>query len=206
MRPQKARVRPQNTHPATAVNSRHRLQPQPIRAFRERWRQLVCIEKQTRPELHLKLKGTGHYWSLLGNICNINEKWRAVYRTHCEKRLPNNVVLRKRTAHSKIKFGSPLLCIDKHITFWNKGCFFFHYSLPTSMTNWVQISQICIVRIMLGYTSGNTGLWQLPKVSSAFKTHRRRLPHSHYIQTLTPCQLYLFYALKQQKTAAFLTL
>ena len=31
-------------------------------------------------------------------------------------------------------------------------CFLFHYSLATSMTNWVKISQICYFMDMLGYT------------------------------------------------------
>ena len=51
-----------------------------------------------------------------------------------------------------------------------KGCFFFHYSLATLMTNWVQMFTDCyFMYLCLNTPSDSTGLWQLPNVSSAFK-------------------------------------
>ena len=45
------------------------------------------------------------------------------------------------------------------------GCFFFHYSLATSTTNFQRFVISCICR---DTPSEKIGLWQLPKLSSAF--------------------------------------
>ena len=52
----------------------------------------------------------------------------------------------------------------KHLKLVRHRCFFFHYSLTALTTNWVQILRIC-----WDTPSEKTSLWQLTKVSSAFK-------------------------------------
>ena len=49
--------------------------------------------------------------------------------------------------------------------------FFFHYFLASSMTNWVNLFTYLLIYgyVEIHWSSENIGLWQLPKVSRAFK-------------------------------------
>ena len=54
--------------------------------------------------------------------------------------------------------------------FVQQGCFFFNYSLATSMTNWANHFAFLLCYACLGITPREkTGLWQLPNMSKAFK-------------------------------------
>ena len=98
---------------------------------------------------------------------------------HCEKRLPlKSHSFRERSYFPRIWFwdlrfriwGFEIKHLKAHNIVW-QGCFFFHYYLAISMTNWAQMfTQFFFFFSCTCWDtpSEKTGLWQLPIVSIVF--------------------------------------
>ena len=130
------------------------------------WHSVHCI---------FKVKGNGHYWLFYKAILSITIYFVTSIK-HCEKR-PS---LKLRSFWERGNFSHKYsktsgLKTFMHLNLCNKNVYFVHYSLATLMTNWVQIftglvfTYISLLQKCWDTPSENTGLWQLPKVVSAFK-------------------------------------
>ena len=65
-------------------------------------------------------------------------------------------------------WGLEIKHLKAHDFVW-QGCFFLHFYLATSNTDWAQISQVCYFMHCQDTPSKKTSLWQLPIVSCVFK-------------------------------------
>ena len=118
------------------------------------------------------LRGVG----ALGHKTSLgNELWGEVDSIkHYGKRLPLNWSSSKRSNLPQIWFwylrfriwGLEIKHQKSHNFVW-QGCFFFHYYLATSMTDWVQI----FTGWLFCADVEKTGLWQIPIVSTVFKMY-----------------------------------
>ena len=97
---------------------------------------------------------------------------------HCEKQLPLKwSSFRERSNFPQIWFrylrlriwGLEIKHLNAHNFAW-QGCFFFHYYLATSTTDWAQIfTGLVFYALCWEPPSEKTGLWQLPIVFIVFK-------------------------------------
>ena len=130
------------------------------------------------------LKGTGH--SLIITQLHKNwlgiKQWRAVDSIkHCEKWIPTKVIC---SFWERVNFSLTFLSLRKKSdltpfsgiwmdTIVQQRCFFFHVFPATLLTNWDHIFTIyfilCVdVNVCWDTPSENTGLWQIPNMSSSF--------------------------------------
>ena len=74
----------------------------------------------------------------------------------------------------RVRFWGPEIKHLKAHNFVWQGCFFFHYYLSTSVTNWMisNFHRFLILCICWDTPSEKTGLCQLPIVSSVFKAYK----------------------------------
>ena len=135
-----------------------------------------------RPSV-INFKGTGHYWQLLKVVVSItnllgNKQWGAVDSIQHFKSLCWRKIVFEKEVMLYDSSGLKLLYY-RHLNS-HKAVFSFHYSLATSMTDWVKISTDLLFYAKL---SGYTG-WEywsltiLPNVSCAFKKLLTVLPKS----------------------------
>ena len=77
---------------------------------------------------------------------------------------------------SEFDFEVSKSSIWKQTTSCDKGVFFFgQYYLATSTTNWdIHFHRYVTLCIWWDTVSGKTGIWQLPKVTSAFRVNVRK--------------------------------
>ena len=158
------------------------------------WNQCFSL----RANRQAPLKGSGPHWWLLKIIIGIkpyfvtsNGESLVVQNIVRNGSLWSGVVFRERSNFPHIWFGDLKLRtwgleikhLKAHNSVW-QGCFFFHYYLATSMTNWAlkYLHRFDILCICWDTASGKTVLWQLPIVSSIFnRKWKCDVPIQHFV-------------------------
>ena len=122
---------------------------------------------------HVSFKGTGHYWQLLKLLAKkslVNKQWRAV-DSFWDR---GNFSLKYIWIWYKTSKGTQILC--------NNDAFLALFSCNFDDQMSQNVHRLVSICICWDTLSEDTGLWQLPKVYSAFKTAPKETTGFYTIQ------------------------